>query len=251
MNSLSELQKLKHIYADNMEKSQNILEKLKFGLVVSCQAEGESPFNSPEGVALFAKAALQGGAKGIRSEGVEKTKRILSEVDIPVIALSKSYFQDGTVRITGSMKEVEKLMEIGPGIIAVDGTFRKREGLSGPEFIEKIKCEFDCTLMADISNSVEGLECEAAGADCISTTLNGYTPETSAECPLGPNFQLLESLASKALVPVFAEGRINTPEAAAKMIRKGAWSVVTGSAITRPALITQWYIDAIKKVLCQ
>lgn len=233
-----------------MENNQNIFEKLRYGLVVSCQAEGNSPFNSPEGVTLFARAALQGGANGIRSEGVEKTKRILSEVDIPVIALSKSYFQDGTVRITGSMDEVEKLMEIGSHIIAVDGTLRKREGLSGPEFINKIKCQFGCTLMADISTFEEGLECEAAGADCISTTLNGYTPETSADCALGPNFRLLESLASRSSVPVFAEGRINTPEAAAKMIRKGAWSVVTGSAITRPALITQWYIDAIKKVLC-
>ncbi|MCU7497403.1 MAG: N-acetylmannosamine-6-phosphate 2-epimerase, partial [Ignavibacteria bacterium] len=51
-----------------MENKQKIFERLKHGLVVSCQAEGDSPFNSPEGVAMFARAAVQGGAKGIRSE---------------------------------------------------------------------------------------------------------------------------------------------------------------------------------------
>lgn len=234
-----------------MENNLNIFQKLRYGLVVSCQAEGESPFNSPEGVSLFARAAVQGGATGIRSEGVEKTRRIISEVDIPVIGLSKSYFPDGFVKITGSFSEVESLVKIGAHIIAVDGTFRKREGLTGQEFINKIKCDFNCTVMADISTYEEGIECQAAGADCVSTTLNGYTPETAGDSTQGPNFKLLELLAGKLSVPVFAEGRINTPEAAAKMIRKGAWSVVTGSAITRPALITQWYIEAIKKVLCQ
>ncbi|MCU7495697.1 MAG: putative N-acetylmannosamine-6-phosphate 2-epimerase, partial [Ignavibacteria bacterium] len=201
--------------------------------------------------AMFARAAVQGGAKGIRSEGFDKTRRILSEVDLPVIGLSKSYFEDGTVRITGSSAEVERLVKIGSHIIAIDGTFRKREGLSGPEFINKIRCEFGCIIMADISTYEEGLECEAAGASCVSTTLNGYTPMTLSDSSLGPNFRLLEALSGKVSIPVFAEGRINTPEAAAKMIQSGAWSVVTGSAITRPALITKWYTEAIKKVLCQ
>lgn len=234
-----------------MNNKEIIFEKLRNGLIVSCQAEGESPFNSPSGVALFAKAAEQGGARGIRSEGVEKTKKILSDVKIPVIGLTKTYFSDMTVKITGSLCEVEDLMNIGCHIIAVDGTFREREGMRGPEFINKVKSEFGCTIMADISTFEEGVECAQAGADCVSTTLNGYTPETISDKSFGPNYLLLESLAARLTVPVFAEGRINTPDAAAIMISKGAWSVVTGSAITRPSFITQWYIEAINKVLCK
>ncbi|MDP4175656.1 MAG: N-acetylmannosamine-6-phosphate 2-epimerase [Bacteroidota bacterium] len=234
-----------------MKSSKETFEKLKNKLIVSCQAEGESPFNSPEGVTLFAKAAIQGGAAGIRSEGVEKTKKILNEISVPVIGLSKSYFSDGYVRITGSIVEVESLINIGSHIIAIDGTFRKREGLTGPEFINKIKENYDCLIMADISTEKEAVECQDAGADCISTTLNGYTPETIDAKVCGPNYMLLRTLASLLKVPVFAEGRINTPDAAAEMIKNGAWSVVAGSAITRPTLITQWYIDAMKKVLSQ
>jgi N-acylglucosamine-6-phosphate 2-epimerase len=234
-----------------MKSSKEIFEKLKNKLIVSCQAEGDSPFNSPDGVALFAKAAIQGGAAGIRSEGIEKTKVILNETSVPVIGLSKSYFSDGYVRITGSITEVMNLINIGSHIIAIDGTFRKREGLTGPEFINKVKENYNCLIMADISTEKEAIECQDAGADCVSTTLNGYTPETIKDKSCGPNYMLLKTLVTLLKVPVFAEGRINTPDAAAEMIKKGAWSVVAGSAITRPALITQWYIEAMNKVLSQ
>ena len=64
-----------------------IFNRLKHGLVVSCQAEGDSPFNSPEGVALMAEAAVQGGAAGIRTEGKEKTAEIIRRINLPVVGL--------------------------------------------------------------------------------------------------------------------------------------------------------------------
>ena len=51
----------------------DIFQKVKGRLIVSCQAEEGSPFNSPEGVGAFAQCAAQGGAAGIRSCGIEKT----------------------------------------------------------------------------------------------------------------------------------------------------------------------------------
>ncbi len=227
--------------------NNEIISKLKQGLIVSCQAEGDSPFNSPEGVTMFAKAVIAGGAVGIRSEGIEKTKMILSAVDVPVIGLIKSAFDDGSVRITGSFSEVDDLSFIGCPIIAVDGTFRKREGLTGPEFIRRIKSEFDSLIMADIAKEEEAIECEQAGADLISTTLNGYTPETIKDKILSPNFELVKSLVNKIKKPLIAEGRINSPEAAKKIIELGAYAVVVGTAITRPHIITSWYVDSIKK----
>lgn len=224
-----------------------IFEQLKDGLIVSCQAEEGSPFNSPEGVKLFAEAAFMGGAVGIRSEGIEKTEAIIKSINIPVIGLLKTKFQDGTVCITGSTKSVADLIDIKCNIIAIDGTFRKREKLTGPEFIKKIKEEFNTIIMADVSTLEEGIECAGAGADCISTTLSGYTPETKNKYAEGPDFNLLKALVNQLSIPIFAEGRINTPADAGRMIELGAWVVVAGTAITRPNIITEWYVNEIKK----
>jgi N-acylglucosamine-6-phosphate 2-epimerase len=227
--------------------NKEIISKLKHGLIVSCQAEGDSPFNTPEGVTMFAKSAIAGGAVGIRSEGIEKTKMILNDVNVPVIGLIKSQFDDGSVRITGSFSDVDDLSAIGCPIIAIDGTFRKRERLTGPEFIRRIKSEFDSLIMADIAKEEEAIECEQAGADLISTTLNGYTPETMQDKIHSPNFELVKSLVSKLKKPLIAEGRIISPEAGKKMIELGAYAVVVGTAITRPQIITSWFVDAIKR----
>jgi len=224
-----------------------INETLKGNLIVSCQAEGDSPFNSPEGVTMFAKAAIIGGAAAIRSEGIAKTKMIVEQTNVPVIGLVKSKFEDGSVRITGNFKDVEDLISIGTHIIAIDGTFRKRENLSGPDFISAVKSKFNCLIMADIAKLDEAISCEEAGADLISTTLNGYTPETISDKIKEPNYDLVNQLVKRIKIPVVAEGRINTPYAAKKMVELGAYAVVVGTAITRPHIITSWYVDAIKK----
>lgn len=229
-----------------MKKSDDLIQNLKNKLIVSCQAEGDSPFNSPEGVTMFAKAAVLGGASAIRSEGIAKTKMILENVNVPVIGLIKSKFEDGSVRITGSFKDVEDLISLGVHIIAVDGTFRKRENLTGPEFITKVKKEFDCIVMADIAKEDEAIACEQAGADLVSTTLNGYTPETLSDKIKSPNYDIVKSLVNKIKTPLVAEGRINSPQAAGEMIRLGAFAVVVGTAITRPQVITSWFVEEIK-----
>lgn len=222
--------------------------KIKNGLIVSCQAEGDDPFNTPDGVLLFAKAALMGGAAGIRTEGYEKTKKIVEGVNAPVIGLIKSYFDDGFVKITGSFADVEKLIDTKCDIIAIDGTFREREGFTGPDFIKEVKRRYDCKVMADISTYEDGAACAAAGADCLSTTLSGYTPETKDLPHDKPNIELLGKLAADFNIPVIAEGKVNTPEFAAQMIKNGAWAVVVGTVLTRPRVVTGWFVDAIKNV---
>lgn len=227
---------------------KRVLERLKGGVIVSCQAEGEDPFNAkPEYMALFAKAAVMGGAVGIRTEGIEKLKAVKNAVDVPVIGLIKSFYEDGTVKITGSFKEVEMLIEAGSDIIAIDGTFREREGLSGPDFIKKVKEKYGCMVLADIAQLDEVLACEKNGTDCVSTTLNGYTPNTIDKGIEGPNFSLLEDILSNVNIPVFAEGRYNTPLDARKAMERGAYGVISGTAITRPRVITQWFVDAVQK----
>ena len=230
-------------------KHSPVINKLRRGLIVSCQAEGESPFNKPEGVTGFAICAQMGGAVAIRAEGIDNIRAIRQKVKLPVIGLVKSLFEDGSVRITGSEQEVKDLIEAGCDIIAIDGTFRFREGKKGPEFIRFIKEKYRFALMADISTFEEALACQQAGADCISTTLSGYTPATTDPAKEGPDFELLARLVelTGSTTPVIAEGRINSPALARQAIDLGAWAVVAGTAITRPQIITKWYYDAINK----
>ena len=230
-------------------KTQYFFDTIRHRLIVSCQAEADSPFNNASDMIKFAKCAIVGGASAIRSEGSEKTKAIIENINVPVIGLIKSEFKDGNVKITGSTQDVEQLLSIGCNIIAIDGTFRLRENLTGPEFIHKVKQKYDCIVMADIANEEEAIACEEMGADCISTTLNGYTPETIEDKSNTPNFNLLKNVISSCKIPVIAEGRFNTPDYASQAIKLGAWSVVVGTAITRPQNITQWFVDKINSEL--
>lgn len=225
----------------------NIWQKIKGGIIVSCQAHGEDPFNSTQGIVLMAKAAAAGGACAIRTEGFEKTKAVLDSVDLPVIGLIKTEFDDGSVCITRRLFDVERLLKIGVDIVAVDGTPREYEGRNAAQFIEMIKKDFDCSLLADLSDVSEARNCIEAGADAVSTTLSGYTPQTANRGKLQPDLKLLELLVKSVNVPVIAEGRYNTPELAGKAIKIGAWAVVSGTAITRPAVVTSWFKNEIEK----
>ena len=224
--------------------SQNI-EIPRNALIVSCQAEGDDPFNTPHGVSLFARSAEMGGAEAIRSEGIAKTSMILKKVNIPVIGLVKSRFSDHSVCITRHISNVEALIRIGCKLIAIDGTLRKKNTFSGPEFIHFIRDRFECRIIADIATLEEALECHSAGADYIATTLSGYTPETSKKLTPYPDFKLVESLVQNNIPRVIAEGRIQNSIQGKKMIRTGAWAIVIGTSITRPRLEIQKIVNHI------
>ena len=108
-------------------------------------------------------------------------------------------------------------------------------------------------VMADIATSQEAFACYEAGADCISTTLCGYTPDTVFVNQEYPSFSLLEECIKFVPrdFPIMAEGRFNKPEYAAQAIENGAWAVIVGTSITRPQIITRLYVNAIKKKVGQ
>ena len=61
------------------------------------------------------------------------------------------------------------------------------------------------------------------------------------------DFEILRKIVAGAKHKVIAEGNINTPEKAKRVIELGAYSVVVGSIITRPQLITKSLADALKE----
>jgi N-acylglucosamine-6-phosphate 2-epimerase len=224
-----------------------LLDRLRGGLVVSCQAlPGEPLFVAAGGVMpLLAAAAEQGGAVGIRCNSARDVREIKAAVGLPLIGLIKKQYTPYEPYITATMVEVDALVEAGADIVALDCTHRERvDGLSPAAFIAQIRTKHPgLALMADIATLDEGLAAAEAGVDFVGTTLSGYTPQSQG-AP-APNFGLVEQLVAKTTVPVIAEGRIRTPEQARQMIDLGAFCVVVGGAITRPREIAADFVEAL------
>ena len=85
--------------------------------------------------------------------------------------------------------------------------------------------------------------CAAAGADFVGTTMRGYTPETEGCDDI--DFDFVHTLATQCPAKVIAEGHIHYPEQAVKALEAGAFALVVGGAITRPAEITARFTGAI------
>lgn len=224
---------------------KNILNGIKGGLIVSCQALQGEPLYGEGIMARMAVAAKQGGAVGIRANGKEDVSQISKEVGLPVIGICKRYYNNSEVFITPTLNEVKEIVEAGATIVAFDGTGRERpDGQSLQEFISQVKAQFpNILLMADISTLQEGVTAADLGVDIVATTLSGYTPYSKKNDE--PDFELIEDLYAKIKVPIIAEGRVTSPSDAIECMDKGAWSVVVGTAITRPHEITKIYVRKI------
>lgn len=225
-----------------------MLDRIKDGIVVSCQALKDEPLHGSYIMGRVALAAQQGGAIGIRSNSCEDIKEIKKNVILPIIGIVKRDYKDSDIYITPTIKEIEELISSECEMIALDATDRKRPNNELLEsFIQKIKTKnSNVLLMADISTVSEAIEAEKLGFDCISSTLMGYT-DTSKDYNVTTNdFYYLTEILKNVNIPVIAEGHISTPDLARKALEKGAHSVVVGSAITRPKLITEAFVSAIK-----
>lgn len=222
------------------------LNKIKGGLVVSCQALEEEPLHSSFIMGRMAYAASLGGAVGIRANSVSDIKVMKATIDLPIIGIVKRDFDDSSVRITPTIEEVESLIEIGVDMIATDATLRKRpNGVSLEDFFVPLREKYPNQLfMADCATFEECENAKRLGFDVISTTLRGYTDDTKGFSI--PDFDLLKKLVKELEMPVIAEGGIWSPEQLKQAMDCGVWSAVVGTAITRPMDITKRYVDAIK-----
>lgn len=217
-----------------------VVEQIKGGLIVSCQAEEGSPFFAPELMARFARAAELGGAVGIRAKWPD-IPAIREACGLPIIGIDKVYLEGFDVYITPRFEDAQRIADAGAAIIALDCTPRPRPGgVTMEELVGRIRTEIGLPVMADISTLSEALAAEAAGADIVATTLSGYTAYSSRG--EGPDWGLLEAVVRAVKVPVIAEGGIWTPAEARCALDLGAWAVVVGTAITRPTEITKRFV---------
>ncbi len=230
-----------------MDKKE-LYEYLRGELIVSCQALPGEPLYREEGgvMCLMAQAAKNAGVKAIRAQGIVDIKQIKEQTNLPVIGIIKKSYPGYATYITATMDEVDKLVEVGSDIIALDCTNRERgDGKTPSEFVKEIKEKYpNIVLMADISNLDEAIEAEKAGVDYVGTTMNGYTPYTTVSKKFDPS--LVKEIVKNVKIQVIAEGKIHEPKEAKAALEAGAHCMVVGGAITRPQEITSRFLAELK-----
>ena len=194
--------------------------------------------------------AKEGGAAGIRANTKEDIKEIQEVTGLPIIGIVKRDYPDSAVYITPTMKEIEELMEVKPEIVAIEATGALRpRNVTLADFFHQIKEKYpEQKLMADCSTIEEALFADELGFDFIGTTMVGYTPQSKGLKIEENDFEILRTILKKVKHPVIAEGNMNSPEKAKRVIELGSYAVVVGSSITRPQLITKGYAEAVNSV---
>lgn len=219
--------------------STSLLEGLDGGLIVSCQPVDDGPLDTIPSIVAFALAARDGGARALRIEGADNVAAVAKACDLPIVGIVKRDLDGFPVRITPFLEDVEALADAGAHIIAVDATDRPH-----PVPVETLLAAIKARgriAMADLSTIAEARAAKAMGFDILGTTMSGYT---GGPIPEGPDLDFVTACRELGTT-VVAEGRYNSPPAAAAAMRAGANAVCVGSAITRTEHVTTWFRDAV------
>ena len=211
---------------------KNTLDRFKNNLIVSVQAPVDSPLHDPKVIAAMAEAAVNRGAVAVRIDTPAHVKAVREKLpDIPIIGLWKQNIADYEVYITPRFEDAAAIAA-GANIIAIDATIRPRPGKETvSELIAKIDLKLDGLVMADVDNIESAIAAAVAGADCLETTLYGYTSATKHLSVQG--YSLLSEMVEQIKdIAILCEGGIATPSMAKKAMENGAYAVVVGTAIT-------------------
>lgn len=229
-----------------LDNSANILQLIRGGLIVSCQAPIDSPLHNPVVIAAMAQASINQGAVGVRLDTPTHIKAVRERVGsgIPIIGLWKQKLPKYEVYITPLFVHAQEIAAAGADIIALDATLRNHPD-SVDSLILRIHSELGKLVMADTDTIESALAAEKAGADLVATTLYGYTEETKHLSP--PGFELLAQMVAQLKIPAICEGGITSPEMAKKAIDLGAFAVVVGTAITGIDLQVKAYKHALSQ----
>ena len=188
----------------------SVIEALRHGLIVSCQAPADSPLHEPTVIAAIAQAAVNQGAVGVRIDTPAHISAVGQHVKAPIVGLWKQQLPGYEVYITPQFHHAAVLAQAGADIIAIDATLRNRpEGETVASLIARIHSELGKPVMADVDTLEAAIAAEAAGADLVATTLYGYTAQTNHLSP--PGFELLTELVEQLDIPAICEGGISSP----------------------------------------
>lgn len=233
------------------EKNKQLLDSIKDGLIVSCQAKKDDPIYLPGIIEKMAEAAIWGGAVGLRLNEPENIRAVRKVTNLPIIGLWKQYSESSDVFLTPTLEAVDAVVKAGADILALDATNRLNiNNKKAYTLIKKVKEKYpDLLILGDIRNAEDAKLALNAGADMIAPTLYRFDPQ--AKSTENPDFKMLAKIIkvteSLGFGKVLMEGKIHTPEEAMESLYLGAYAVVVGSAITRPHLSTKRFVNKINR----
>ena len=204
-------------------------------IIVSCQADPNTPTNFVDMIVAFALSAEMGGAGALRLNSAEHVSAVRSKTKLPIIAIQKQVPSGSRVLITGNHHEIPPIIAAGAEVIAFDATLRER-----PSSLETIVDTIHANgalALADIRELGDVERVVNLGVDAIATTLSVIDlPEYV------PDIKLIKEIKRECDLPIIAEGNYWTPDDVKRALDAGAHAVVIGSAITRPWRITEYYV---------
>ncbi len=225
----------------------DLIERLKGGLIVSCQAYPGEPLRHPETMAQMARACELGGAVAIRCQGLSDIAAIKGRVEVPVIGLWKEGHEG--VYITPTLRHARACVAAGADVVAIDATALPRpDGRTFEQTVRDLRATEETLIMADCADIEDIRRGVAAGCDLVSTTLSHHAAAIDCGMADGPDLELLRQATQEFPgFPVVCEGRVHTPADARAAIDAGAWAVVVGTAITHPTSVTSWFAKAMEQ----
>lgn len=220
------------------------IEAIRHGLVVSCQADPDSPLNTPATIAALAKCAEMGGAVGLRVNTPENITAVRAVSQLSIIGIYKIYTPGYDLYITPTYASAEAVIKAGANLLALDATGRPRPGgESFRKIVQQVHENYNIPVMADVGTIEQGLQALDDGADIIATTMTTSKPFGEPED--GPGIHIIKALVKVTDRPLIVEGQVWTVEDVRACFEAGAYTVVIGSAITAPQLITRRFVQAI------
>jgi len=218
-----------------------ILGRLRGRLIVSVQAEAQSPLDAPDAIALLSRVAVANGAAGIRAEGLARLGAVRRAVPVPIVGLVKRAYAGFAPYITASEREIAEAAAAGADIIAFDATERPRpDGRDTAAVVAAIRAR-GALAMADCATADDVGRAAAAGAEIVATTLCGYTEGTRGTAL--PALDLVRACAASGVFAI-CEGGIASPADVRAAFDAGAHAVVVGTAITNMDVLVRRFAEA-------
>lgn len=231
----------------------DILGKLKNNVIISIQAMPDEPlYEEMCMMAMIDSVIKLGGADVVRLAGFRDIKNVKEKYpDVTVIGITKpdkipANYKE-IVYITPTVADCKKVTEAGADIVAFDGTKRPRPNSETLKDIIEFIHSNNKLAMADIATFEEAKNVCELGCDIVSTTLSGYTKETQNN-PDRPDFELVKKIKNELDIFTILEGKIWEKQDVIDAFNCGADSVVIGSAVTRPQLITKRFKSTAKEI---